>query len=82
MPNGKFELEWKERGGPQLTETLRYEGFGTNLVRRVVTGQFAGEVSFDWDPEGLIVRLVAPSDRVIDIASVSPKVSATSASGH
>jgi len=79
MPNGKFELEWKERGGPQLTETPRHEGFGTNLVRRVVTGQFAGEVFFDWDPEGLIVRLVAPSDRVIDIASVSPEVSATSA---
>lgn len=68
---GKFELEWKERSGPQLTQTPKHEGFGTNLVRRVVTGQFAGEVFFDWNPEGLIVRLIAPSDRVIDDAEVS-----------
>src|SRR5262245_3859716 len=80
--DGKFELEWKERGGPELTETPKHEGFGTNLVRRVVSGQFAGEVFFDWDPEGLIVGLTAQSDRVIDVESVSPEVNATSALGH
>jgi two-component system CheB/CheR fusion protein len=77
MVDGKFELEWKERGGPRLTGTPNHEGFGTNLVRRVVTSQFAGEVFFDWSAEGLIVRLIAPSDRVIDVASVEPEVSAT-----
>jgi PAS domain S-box-containing protein len=79
VEKGKFELEWKERGGPKLTETPNHEGFGTNLVRRVVTDQFAGEVFFDWNPEGLIVRLIAPSNRVIDVASVGLEVSATSA---
>jgi two-component sensor histidine kinase len=39
-------------------------GFGTNLVRRIVTGQFAGEVFYDWEPDGLVVRLTAPSDRL------------------
>ena len=71
----KFELEWKERGGPKLTETPNHEGFGTNLVRRVVTDQFAGEVFFDWNPEGLIVRLMTPSDRVIDVVSVGLELS-------
>ena len=56
VEKNKFELEWQERGGPKLTETPNHEGFGTNLVRRVVTDQFAGEVFFDWNPEGLIVR--------------------------
>jgi PAS domain S-box-containing protein len=78
VENGKFELEWKERGGPKLTETPNHEGFGTNLVRRVVTDQFAGEVFFDWNPEGLIVRLIAPLDRVI-VASVGLELSPTSA---
>jgi two-component sensor histidine kinase len=78
MADDKFELEWKERNGPQLTEIPKHEGFGTNLVRRVVTG-LDGEVFFDWDAEGLIVRLLVPSDRVIDLASVSPDMSATSA---
>jgi PAS domain S-box-containing protein len=60
-----FELEWKERGGPKLTEAPNYEGFGTNLVRRIVTDQLAGEVFYDWNRDGLIVRLIAPSDRVL-----------------
>ena len=65
MNNGRFELEWKERDGPKLTETPNHEGFGTNLVRRIVTGQFAGEVFYDWAPDGLVVRLMAPSDRLL-----------------
>ena len=58
-----------------MTETPNHEGFGTNLVRRVVTDQFAGEVFFDWNPEGLIVRLMTPSDRVIDVVSVGLELS-------
>ena len=63
--NGRFELEWKERDGPKLTETPNHEGFGTNLVRRIVTGQFAGEVFYNWNSDGLVVRLMAPSDRLL-----------------
>ncbi len=35
LVDDKFELEWRERGGPKLTEAPTHEGFGTNLVRRV-----------------------------------------------
>jgi two-component sensor histidine kinase len=64
--NGRFELEWKERDGPKLTETPNCQGFGTNLVHRIFTGQFAGEVFYDWDPDGLVVRLMAPSGCVLE----------------
>jgi PAS domain S-box-containing protein len=68
--NDKFELEWRERGGPKLTEAPNHEGFGTNLVRRVVADQFKGEVVYDWNPEGLILRLIAPSHHLIEVARV------------
>jgi PAS domain S-box-containing protein len=79
VAKGKFGLEWKERSGPDLTQAPKHEGFGTNLVRRVVTSQFAGEVFFDWEREGLVVRLSAPSDHVIDGASVSSEMGTASA---
>ena len=63
--NGKFELEWNERGGPKVTEIPNHEGFGTNLVRRIVTEQLAGKVSYDWEPDGLIIRVIVPTDRVL-----------------
>ena len=68
--NDKCELEWRECGGPKLTEAPNHEGFGTNLVRRVVTDQFKGEVVYDWNPDGLILRLVAPSHHLIEVARV------------
>jgi PAS domain S-box-containing protein len=67
----KFDLKWEELGGPKLSGSPKHEGFGTNLVRRIVSDQFGGEVSCDWKPEGLIVRLRASSDRVLD-AGASP----------
>jgi PAS domain S-box-containing protein len=66
----KFELEWRERGGSKLTEAPNHEGFGTNLVRRVVADQFRGEVVYDWNPEGLVVRLIAPSHLLMDVSKV------------
>ena len=69
--NGLFELEWRERDGPRLTKTPNHEGFGTNLVRRIVIGQFAGEVFYNWTPDGLVVRLTAPSDRLLEAKGMS-----------
>jgi two-component sensor histidine kinase len=68
VTNGSFELEWKERGGPKLTERPDHEGFGTSLVRRIAVDQFGGEVSYDWDLEGLIVRLNMPSERLLSVS--------------
>ena len=74
LVDDKFGLEWTERGGPKLTEAPNHEGFGTNLVRRVVADQFRGEVSYDWNHEGLTVRLIAPSHYLVDVARVETSV--------
>ena len=67
LVDDRFELEWRERGGPKLTEAPTHQGFGTNLVRRVVAGQFKGEVVYGWNPDGLILRLIAPSHHLIEV---------------
>jgi PAS domain S-box-containing protein len=62
--NDELLLTWKERGGPSLDGPAEREGFGGSLVRRIVTDQFGGQLSYDWKPEGLIVRLSVPVERL------------------
>ena len=57
-------LTWKEHGGPSLDGPAEREGFGNSLVRRIVTGQFGGQLSYDWKPDGLIIRLSVPVERL------------------
>ena len=57
-------LTWKEHGGPSLDGQAKHEGFGSSLVRRLVTGQFGGQLSYDWKPKGLIIRLSVPVERL------------------
>ena len=40
------------------------EGFGSILTRATVTGQLRGELSRNWSPEGLVIRLSLPRDRL------------------
>jgi len=42
------------------------EGFGSVLARLTVTGQLAGKISRDWNPEGLTVNLSASLDRLME----------------
>jgi PAS domain S-box-containing protein len=57
-------LTWKEHGGPSLDGPAEHEGFGSSLVRRLVTDQFGGQLSYDWKPKGLNIRLSVPVDRL------------------
>jgi PAS domain S-box-containing protein len=57
-------LVWREHGGPRLEGPPGAEGFGTVLMQRLVKGQFDGELSQDWKPEGLTVRLSIPVERL------------------
>jgi PAS domain S-box-containing protein len=50
---------WTEKGGPPVERPTR-EGFGSRLLRRVLSAQLAAEVSIDFDPAGLRFRLEAP----------------------
>lgn len=52
-------LEWVERGGPPAQEPAR-RGFGSRLLRTVVTGEMRGELDLRYEPEGLSARLTIP----------------------
>jgi two-component sensor histidine kinase len=57
-------LAWRESGGPTLQGQPASEGFGSLLTRLTVTGQLAGKITQDWNPEGLTVNLSAPLERL------------------
>jgi PAS domain S-box-containing protein len=60
----KLLLTWKELGGPALAGEPDGEGFGGLLTRRVINEQFGGELSRDWQADGLNVRLSLPLSRL------------------
>lgn len=51
-------LEWREAGGPPVTEPTR-EGFGSTLKNRVVR-QINGSITRRWEPTGLIAEVTFP----------------------
>jgi PAS domain S-box-containing protein len=57
-------LTWQERDGPPLHGPAESEGFGSLLARRTVEGQLGGRILRDWNPEGLVVRLAVPVERL------------------
>jgi two-component system CheB/CheR fusion protein len=65
VANGELALTWKERGGPIIDHPPEREGFGSLLVRRSVNGQLRGTLTFDWNRDGLIVRLTAKAERLL-----------------
>jgi PAS domain S-box-containing protein len=62
--DGQFALTWQERGGPCVDGHSDGEGFGTMLARSTVRDQLRGEISRDWKPEGLTIRLSVARDRI------------------
>ncbi|MEK0084454.1 PAS domain-containing protein [Benzoatithermus flavus] len=60
-----LEIRWREWGGPPVGPPTR-QGFGTRLLTRMIARQHHGQVHLDWDPAGLVCRLVLPLDRVLD----------------
>lgn len=61
----QFILTWTERGGPPIEDKPDSEGFGSLLARGTVRGQLGGEISREWKPEGLTIRLTVARDRVV-----------------
>ncbi|WP_077966472.1 PAS domain S-box protein [Ensifer adhaerens] len=60
---GALELIWTERGGPSVSET-EAEGFGTKLAKLTIERQFGGKILRQWHPDGLVIRLTVPKDRL------------------
>ena len=59
-PSWKRRHHLAERGGPRVALPIGDEGFGDLLVRATVTGQPGGNISREWKPEGLVLRLSVP----------------------
>ena len=53
----RLELEWRETGGPPVTPPLR-RGFGSRLIERSLSRELHGEVTLDFEPSGLVCRVV------------------------
>jgi two-component system CheB/CheR fusion protein len=64
MGEGELQIVWRERGGPAVKAVPKSEGFGSLLARNSVHGQLGGDLAYDWDPGGLIVRLSAAAERL------------------
>jgi PAS domain S-box-containing protein len=62
--DGQFALTWQERGGPRIDGHADSEGFGTMLARTTVRDQLRGDISRDWQAEGLVIRLSVAKDRI------------------
>jgi PAS domain S-box-containing protein len=57
-------VTWTESGGPVIGEAPSFEGFGSMLSQRTVSGQLGGTLDRDWRPEGLVIRMSMPLERL------------------
>jgi two-component sensor histidine kinase len=55
---------WIESGGPPIESPPTFEGFGTQLSQRSITGQLGGTLDRDWRQEGLRVHMLLPVNRL------------------
>jgi PAS domain S-box-containing protein len=56
-------VTWTERGGPEVVSPMGNNGFGELLIRTTIAG-LGGEISRNWQPEGLVIRLSMPRARL------------------
>jgi PAS domain S-box-containing protein len=59
----QLTIRWSETDGPDVKSPAR-QGFGTRVVGSVIKTELAGEIRFDWNPEGLNCEITIPLDRL------------------
>ena len=59
--NGELAIDWRENGGPAVTEPPEGKGSGSNIVRRLLAAA-EGTIRYDWRPQGLHVCVRVPLD--------------------
>jgi len=57
-------IDWTERNGPYLAGEPTLTGFGTRLAELSVKRQLGGGLEYDWNPEGLGVKLSLKCSRL------------------
>ena len=64
IDDGIASIVWTERGGPQVTAPAASKGFGSQLLKRIITHHFNGTVLYEWAQDGLVATLRLPADRL------------------
>ena len=64
VAKGRLALSWEEKGGPVITGPPEREGFGSVLARKSVSGNLRGDLTFHWNPAGLVVLVSAETERL------------------
>jgi two-component sensor histidine kinase len=59
-----FCLEWEETGGPAIVVPPKAQGFGSVLTERSIIGQLGGNIEYDWQRNGLKLRMTVPLNRL------------------
>jgi two-component sensor histidine kinase len=54
-------LRWSEHGGPKVVEPKR-KGFGSRLITRGLPGDIGGDVTLNYEPNGVVCTITAPLD--------------------
>jgi two-component sensor histidine kinase len=54
-----FQFLWEETGGPPVRPPEK-TGFGSQLIKRVLAGDFGGRVELSYEPPGFVCLLSAP----------------------
>ena len=67
VADGRFELLWRERGGPPVVAPKK-PGFGTNMIRRTLAAEFNGVVQLNFAEAGLECRVAGPVPAAITAA--------------
>jgi len=61
---GWLVMIWKEQGGPSIKGPPDMEGFGGRLARQVVSNQFKGRISNEWNKSGLVIKIEIPLEQL------------------
>ena len=57
-------LTWAENGGPPVVALSEMRGFGSKMILQSLSRQFDGALSYDWQPNGLVVTMRMRKDRL------------------
>lgn len=60
-----LDFTWLEQGGPRVTEPRR-TGFGSRMIEKALVAYVRGHATVTYHAEGLLARLTAPLDALIE----------------
>ncbi len=67
-PDGGFQLDWTEAGGPRVAPPDR-RGFGSTLLEQVTGRELGGAVTIDYHPDGVRARITGDAGAILGKAA-------------